>query len=72
MKNDYLISYYDSFPPFFSEEGDYIVPSGGEGWYVQVSETPPWGPFSNQREAIESLLLEWERFEEGYFNDREA
>lgn len=69
MKHDYLISYYDSFPSFFSEAGEYVEVSGGAGWYVQVSELPPWGPFQSQKEAIESLLMEWERFEEGYWKE---
>jgi hypothetical protein len=71
MKHDYLISYYDSFPSFFSEEGDYIEVSGGGGWYVQVSDHQPWGPFDNQKEAIESLLMEWERFEPNYWKEEE-
>lgn len=69
MRHDYLISYYDSFPSFFSEDGEYVEVSGGAGWYVQVSELPPWGPFQSQKEAIESLLMEWERFEEGYWKE---
>lgn len=67
MKHDYLISYYDSFPPFLAENGTYIEVIGGAGWYVQVSDYQAWGPFNNQKEAIESLLMEWERFEEGYW-----
>lgn len=70
VRNDYLISYYPSFPSFYTDKGEYVEVSGGEGWYVQVSEYPPWGPFQNQREAIESLLLEWERFEADYWMEK--
>lgn len=66
MKSEYLISYYDSMPSFFDEFGDYYDVAQSEGWYVQISDHPPWGPFSNQKEAIESLLMEWPKFEEGY------
>ena len=70
MKHDYLISYYDSFPTFLSEDGKYIEVFGGAGWYVQVSDYQPWGPFKSQKEAIESLLMEWKRFEEGYWKEK--
>jgi hypothetical protein len=72
MKNDYLISYYDSMPSFFDEVGDYHDVAQSAGWYVQISDNPPWGPFSNQKEAIESLLIEWPRFEDGYWDTDET
>jgi hypothetical protein len=72
MKNDYFISYYDSMPSFFDEVGDYHDISDSAGWYVQISDHPPWGPFSNQKEAIESLLIEWPRFEEGYWDQKDS
>jgi hypothetical protein len=72
MKNDYLISYYDCMPSFFDEVGDYHDVSDSAGWYVQISDNPPWGPFSNQKEAIESLLIEWPRFENGYWDTDET
>jgi len=33
------------------------------GWYCQVSNLLPWGPFDSQAEALESMLMEWPRFE---------
>jgi len=69
MKHDYLISYYDSTPSFFDENGNYIDVFGGAGWYVQVSDLTPWGPFLTQKEAIESLLIEWPRFESNFWTD---
>lgn len=69
MKNDYLISYYDSMPSFFDEDGIYHEVSNSSGWYVQVSDFSPWGPFQSQKEAIESLLIEWPRFEKGFWKD---
>lgn len=33
------------------------------GWYCQVSSFMPWGPFDSQAEALESMLMEWPRFE---------
>ena len=72
MKNEYFIAYYDSMPSFFNEDGDYHDVAQSEGWYVQISDNPPWGPFLNQKEAIESLLIEWPRFEEGYWDQKDA
>ena len=69
MKHDYLISYYDSMPSFFDEDGAYHEISNSAGWYVQVSDFEPWGPFPTQKEAIESLLIEWPRFEEGHWTE---
>jgi len=71
MKNEYFIAYYDSMPSFFNEDGDYHDVAQSAGWYVQISDNPPWGPFSNQKEAIESLLIEWPRFEEGYWDQKD-
>jgi hypothetical protein len=72
MKNEYFISYYDSMPSFFDEYGDYYDVAQSEGWYVQISDHPPWGPFLNQKEAMESLLMEWPRFEKGYFYQKDT
>jgi hypothetical protein len=69
MKNDYFISYYDCMPSFFDEDGTYHDVINSAGWYVQVSDFEPWGPFSTQKEAIESLLIEWPRFEEGFWTE---
>jgi hypothetical protein len=66
MKNDYFISYYDSMP-ILTNGGEQIDIFNSAGWYVQVSSFEPWGPFPTQKEAIESLLIEWPRFEEGYW-----
>lgn len=68
MKHDYLISYYDSMP-IITEDGKYIEVFNSAGWYVQVSYFQPWGPFQTQKEAIESLLIEWPRFEDGFWNE---
>lgn len=61
-KNRYEIFYNDGTVSF-----------GDHGWYAMVSgdhfESIPWGPFNDQREAIESLLIEWPRFESGYFTE---
>ena len=70
MKHDYLISYYDSMPSFFSLDGVYHDVADSAGWYVQISELEPWGPFQTQKEAIESLLVEWPRFETGYWKEK--
>lgn len=62
LKQRYLIEYYD-----LPKEGvcsDFFL---GEGWYIRVSEFQPWGPFPSQKEAIESLLIEWPRFEDGFW-----
>lgn len=66
MKNDYLISYYDSMP-IITNDGQYIEVFDSAGWYVQISEFEPWGPFQTQKEAIESLLIEWPRFEDDFW-----
>lgn len=70
MKNEYFISYYDCMPSFFDEDGTYHEVSNSAGWYVQVSDFEAWGPFPTQKEAIESLLIEWPRFEAGYWTEK--
>ena len=67
MKHDYLISYYDSMSYLIGEGVDHREIPNSAGWYVQVSDFEPWGPFPSQKEAIESLLIEWPRFETGYW-----
>ena len=62
-KQKYLIKYYKS--PREGDSSDFFL---GKGWYIQVSEFQPWGPFSDQKEAIESLLIEWPRFEDDFWD----
>jgi len=58
-----MIEYHNS--PKEGNSSDFFL---GKGWYVQVSEFQPWGPFSNQKEAIESLLIEFPRFEDDFWD----
>ncbi len=55
MKHSYIVYWEDEAS---SEEG------GESGWYCQVSNFTPWGPFETQGEALESMMMEWPRFEE--------
>lgn len=69
-KNSYRIYFNDGNVHLYNEEGFLIQELEDIGWYVEVLTEPesgPWGPFNDQREAIESLLIEWIRFESGYF-----
>lgn len=58
-----MIEYHNL--PKEGDSSDFFL---GKGWYVQVSEFQPWGPFSNQKEAIESLLIEFPRFEDDFWD----
>lgn len=53
MKHSYII---------FWEESN-TVGEQDPGWYCQVSNLTPWGPFESQAEALESMMMEWPRFE---------
>lgn len=72
-KNSYHIHYNNGTTHFYNPDGSLIEELEDIGWYVRVScnanECLPWGPFNDQREAIESLLMEWPRFESGYFTE---
>jgi len=53
MKNSYTI---------FWEEQD-ANGNKNPGWYCQVSGLIFWGPFESQAEALESMMMEWPRYE---------
>lgn len=68
-KIPYLIAYNDGTAGFCDDAGQSIPELNEPGWYVKAGRFPPWGPFESQKEAIESLLIEWERFEPNYFKE---
>lgn len=70
-KIPYLVVYNDGTAGFRDESGVEIPELNEPGWYVKAGRYLPWGPFANQRKAIESLLIELERFEPGYFNEED-
>lgn len=58
MKHSYIVYWEDTDPAASTIEAD-----RGPGWYCQVSNFMPWGPFDSQAESLESMLMEWPRFE---------
>ena len=58
MKHSYIIFWEEKDPAFGPNDED-----RGPGWYCQVSNLMPWGPFDTQGEALESMSIEWPRFE---------
>lgn len=69
--NSYHIYYNNGCIHHYNADGSVINELDESGWYVRVGVNLPWGPFPDQRKAIESLLIEWERFEPGYFNEED-
>jgi hypothetical protein len=53
MRHSYIVFWEDSTSEVMAESG----------WYCQVSNLIPWGPFDSQAEALESMMMEWPRFE---------
>ena len=53
MKHSYIV-FWEKFDADGAES---------PGWYCQVSNLTPWGPFDSQAEALESMMMEWPRFE---------
>jgi len=70
-KIPYLVVYNDGTAGFCDEAGVVIPEINEPGWYVKAGRFLPWGPFESQKEAIESLLIEWPRFEPDYFKEEE-
>lgn len=68
MKHTYSIIWLNGREETFDENGHRTSESVEEGWYCKVSNYGPWGPFKNQLEAMQSMLIEWERFEDGYWD----
>lgn len=71
-KIPYLVVYNDGTAGFRDESGIEIPELNEPGWYVKAGRYLPWGPFPDQGKAIESLLIEWERFESDYFNEEDG
>jgi hypothetical protein len=68
MQNTYSIIWLDAKEESFDENGHRTSESVDEGWYCKVSNYGPWGPFENQVDAMKSMLIEWERFEDNYWD----